>query len=177
MVTQNYKNYLAILICCGQAKTLLPGKTTNGTLHYIYASAGGVFGYSATVSLSKSASTAGIVFGSGNTPATEADYCLESLITDGISQVGSTVVNSSLDASGNPYVQHDITIENTSGSDIVIKEIGYQQTFKTRNVQYSTSTNLNVLLVDRTVLNTSVTIAAGETAAIRYIITTVVNAS
>lgn len=118
---------------------------------------------------------AGIHFGSGTTTATEDDYYLESKIRAGLQfQLG--VVNG-MDEAGNPYIRYDILVTNVNnigGNSITIGEIGYTQNVIVINAAETGNDRVTVLL-DRTVLNTPVTLAPQEYAMIRYTLKTVVS--
>lgn len=117
----------------------------------------------------------GIHFGSGTTAPTEDDYYLESKITAGLQfQLG--VVNG-MDSAGNPYLRYDIMVTNTNqvgGASITIGEVGYTQNVIVVNAA-GTSLDRVTVLLDRTVLNTPVTLAPQEYALIRYTLKTVVS--
>ena len=104
----------------------------------------------------------GISLGSGSTPAAETDYALESIITSGIST--SIITAMQQDSNGNPQTIDTITVTNTGSSDITIGEIGMTVTPKN-------SGTLIYVLVDRTVLDSPITIPANESAVITYTIT------
>lgn len=92
----------------------------------------------------------GIVVGAGNTPPTINDYKLENQITNGIT--------SSIGFSENGRV---ITITNTSADNITIKEIGFVGSAYKSSSGYS-------CLIDRTLLETPLTIPAGGVGIITY---------
>lgn len=110
----------------------------------------------------------GFAFGTGDAAATENDYDLESRITSGINVVKSD--GSVYDAKNNTveyYLQYTIT--NTGSEDITIKEIGIFQTVYTDTTSGGTSTSRQrPILTDRTVLETPLTIAAGEPGILRW---------
>ena len=106
--------------------------------------------------LTTSNNTTGIVVGSGNTVPSEDDYCLESQITSGIST--SVYKEKVVDSSNNPGIKFQITINNTSENSITISEIGIQVA----------GVSSRAVLMDRTLLDAPVTIAAGDYAIIIY---------
>ena len=101
----------------------------------------------------------GFVIGSGSTQPTEYDYKLEQMITSGFSS--AVLAFDQSDANGNPGAKFQFTITNTSNEPITISEIG--------TLGYCNQvSNGNVLLVDRTLLNTPITIQPGDFAIIVY---------
>lgn len=106
---------------------------------------GGPSGYSWSTSEGKT----GVVLGSGNTPATIDDYKLGQIITEGLN-VSITKIN------GNP-VKLTLLVTNTSDTPITIAEIGW-----------ATHISYTYALVDRTVLDTPVTIPSGGIGKIEY---------
>lgn len=119
------------------------------------------------VDFSRSATTSGVVIGSGNTPPTQDDYMLENLITSA-SVIG--VVNAvRLIDDGKPCLIMNVTVMNESGETITIREIGlisYDYFCATSQTGGSAS-NQNVL-VDRTLLTSPVTLASGDCTDIEY---------
>lgn len=113
-----------------------------------------------STSMSYSTYTYGIMIGSGGTPATLDDYKLEALITSGLSV--SVSVTSDDDNDG----VYKLTITNTSGVDVTIKEIGMALKLYTG----SNSTVSANFLVERTVLDNPITIPAGGIGLIDYAI-------
>ena len=114
---------------------------------------------------------AGFVFGTGSTAPTENDYILESQITSGITGVLTNTVRG-IDTNNKPYIEFTFTVTNTGSSSISITEIGYV----TGNAYCCTSSTAtsaanNNVLIDRTLLDGAVTIAAGNSAAIKYRLT------
>lgn len=178
MLTKNGKTALAIAATVGNINIannsygLLPVKNYTGDVRYINSSN---YNWPMTKSdpqFSLSYNNYGaILIGSGGTTATEDDYCLESLISAGLA--GSVVKTYSLDTTNNKVtLVLDVTINNVSGSDITIREIGMIGRLSSTTVQ-NASTGSNVtqyMLIDRTVLDSPVTIAAGDSEVIRYTI-------
>lgn len=173
MLTKNFTNFMAMILDAYNSNSrsgLLPVKATNGTTYYLTGYFNG-YPQNPTISLATSASSTGIHFGRGTTAPTEEDYALESLITSGLSISVSS--SHSLDGSGNPALQLDITVTNTSSADITVGEIGYAQSLHASTAQGSTSNAYRVCLLDRTVLDSPVTIPAGGYAVIRYTLKTI----
>lgn len=99
-----------------------------------------------------------IRIGTGTTAATENDYKLEAPVT------GVTCDSVITAISGNDSKKtYTATFSNTTDADVVVTEIGFLTNF----YYYSSSDNDNFLL-DRIVLDTPITIPAGESKAITY---------
>ena len=107
---------------------------------------------------------AGVCFGTGTTPADINDYNIEAPITTGLTVTtpSRTSVNET-----DSYKEYTGTygVTNTSSADITITEIGL------KGQVYSDSSGASTaILVDRTVLDTPVTIPAGQSKQITYTI-------
>ena len=101
-----------------------------------------------------------IVLGSGTTEPTPEDHCLESQIT-------TNLICDSVSVSRNTTVKtYTATFSNSGTSDITVTEIGYISrilyTFSNWNYIYDD------FLMDRTVLDTPITIPAGESRTVTY---------
>lgn len=98
-----------------------------------------------------------IRIGTGTTAATENDYKLEAPVT------GVTCDSVVTAIGGNDSKKtYTATFSNTTDADVVVTEIGFLTNF-----YYSSSDNDNFLL-DRIVLDTPITIPAGESKPITY---------
>ena len=101
----------------------------------------------------------GICLGNGTTAPTVSDYCLDNDITDSLTFIsGSTPGNTPSGSTRTPdsgLASVTATYENRTGADIVIKEIGLMAAVGQSGVQ-------NHFLLTRDVLNTPVTIPAGQ---------------
>lgn len=177
MITKNFKALLqAILQSSGSTGSLgyIPAKSTGGGSCYI----GGMmsrFPYNVNTNAYFSyPPNAGIYFGSGNTPATENDYDLETLITSGLSASTPTVTRSA-DSDGNPFIQFMITITNSSASPITIREVGYYQMISATNSYGGMANSQWTFMLDRTVLDTPLTIPAGESGVLKYVLKTIIS--
>lgn len=98
--------------------------------------------------------TYGFCLGRGATPATKADYALEDMITSGLSCITYSTATNWYDDGAEKIWSY--TMQNTSDADITIREIGKIGQFYSGNTAYH-------VMVDRTVLDTPITIPAGET--------------
>lgn len=169
MITNGFKNLMKqVLSSGGNSEGLLPIKDVGGTIRYLadYTA----YPYTVNTGFSLVAANAGISVGSGNTASTDGTYQLETTITSGLS--GSVTVSKTVDQNDNSSIILELSLTNTSGSDITIKEIGYKQTFSASATQSGTTTDDYVFLIDRTVLSSPLTIAASGTALIQYTLTT-----
>lgn len=163
MVTSNAKNLIKQLLSSGETKGLLEAKDVGGTTRYI----ADLTSYPAVVedSFTLTAADAGISVGSGSTAAADTDYQLETPITSGLT--GRVVATSAVDSNGNAYIVFSLALENTTGSNITISEIGYKQEISASDSSEGTTATDRVFLLDRTVFDT-VTIAGGGQAVIDY---------
>lgn len=102
-----------------------------------------------------------LVFGTGTTAPTAEDYALETDATASFVASLTTLVN--YDSAKNEFI-FSATVTNTTADDIIISEIGVRKGI------YSTTTDTpqNVLFA-REVLQTPITVAAGETKTINYV--------
>jgi hypothetical protein len=112
----------------------------------------------------------GFIFGSGNTAPTEDDYFLERQITSGLSVV-LTGTSRGVDSNGKLYMEFLFTVTNTSSANVTIAEMGLISQWSCCTSASATTAGNNNILVDRTVLDTPVTIEPNDSAAIRYRIT------
>lgn len=160
MVTRNWYNYFKAT----RVRKRIPDgvKLENGSTTYAgwnsTVSSDAITHYCGNVQLSTS--QAGVILGSGSTPATFDDYKLESQITTGLS---GTTVNSA-DEDYNRV--STITLTNTSGGSITIGEIGIRAFIYTGE----NSSSMSVALIERTVLDTPVTIEPGGVGQVTYTI-------
>lgn len=171
MLTQNFKNAIAMVLQRGSIdKGLLPITAYNGTTYYLSSSAAIPANLTQTLTLSVSA--AGICMGQGDTAPALTDYQLERQIEYSLTgSVLQTVLD--LDANGNPYIQFDIAVTNTADTAVTVREIGYRQNLRGSTAVGGTGSN-RVCLLDRTVLDTPVTVEPGGAATIRYTLKTVI---
>ena len=164
MLTNNFYSVLAQ----NMIGTVKPDsiKTTSGALGKIN-NAGGTFlpffisGYDYKVDLSKvnqgyNGSKGGVVFGDGNTPATAEDYKLAGNIITGFTATANLA--HSID---NGVAQIVATYTINASSEVTIKEI----------VAFASTGGNGTYIVDRTVLDTPVTIPAGGVGQVVYTIT------
>ena len=99
----------------------------------------------------------GIIIGKGTTPPTLDDYYLEFQITSGLTTSNSR----GIDENGNPYTL--ITMANATNKAITVGEVGI-----IASVYYGTNGYTCYALLDRTVLESPITIEAGGVGQITY---------
>ena len=135
--------------------------------NYLYANSALRFPAIRTETYTLSATAAGVSFGTGGTAPTPTDANLEQTITSGI--VATLIDKSSgVDAPGDPYLEFTFTITNTSGSELVIREVGYKQELACAARPGETSSANYICLLDRTVLDRPLTLAAGDCGVLKY---------
>lgn len=101
-----------------------------------------------------------IILGSGTTEPTPEDYCLESQITENLSC-------DSVSVSRNTTIKtYTATFSNSGTSPMTVTEIGYVS--RTSYAYNAGENSFDNFLMDRTVLDTPVTIPAGESRTITY---------
>lgn len=117
-----------------------------------------------------SGNSTGIKLGSGTTPPTRDDYGLETYIPSG--KLVCTLTNKRIYAEENgPYcVEYIFTVTNSSDDDVTISEIGRVDNVNATTSTYggSSSSVSKRFLIDRTLLDTPITIPSNETATITY---------
>ena len=115
----------------------------------------------------------GVWFGTGSTPATKADYKLESPIESGLTITNPSALVWENDGNGKHTVYADFIVRNTTDAEINIYEIGVFTPFSAKS---STSLNatgytVNYILMERTVLDEPISILPGESKLVTYKIT------
>ena len=106
----------------------------------------------------------GVSFGTGTTPATASDYSLESML--GSTQISVATPSSVSFSKVDTYEEYSVTfgVTNKTSNDITISEVGLTA------MPASAGGSMCYVLVDRTVLDTPVTIPAGQSKQITYTI-------
>lgn len=171
MVTRNFLNVLAMALQSGSNLGELLMRGCDGTTRYLTGENHG-FLSNPTKAVTLTAANAGISVGTGNAAATEDDWQLAEPLTSGINLV-LTATRYGCDSPCVPYVEYDVTITNTGSDPLTVKEIGYKQTVKTTKYPGGSGGADLVCLMDRTVLDTPVTIAAGDAGIITYKLRTI----
>lgn len=117
-----------------------------------------------TYASSSSGAYPGVYFGTGSTPASKADYTLESPITSGLSISSGTRLYAD-EGNGVHSYHATFVVKNTGSAEINISEIGL---FSSVN---SSTSKFYCVLMERTVLDAPITIAPGETKLVTYKLT------
>lgn len=123
--------------------------------------------------VAKDNTSGGVVIGSGSTPAQENDYWLSNQITSGFDGYVSDVHQT--DNDGNHGIVLSVIIMNTGSSNLTIGEIGYSLHVLSSVHEGGDSSYTSMLrnvLIDRTVLDSPITIGAGQAAIIDYALKT-----
>lgn len=161
MLTKNF--YAAMMALLGKTQSTALNKTgeninlgfpTNANNNY------GIFPY--MFQYDNEAAYQYVEFGKGTTPAATGDYKLEDKITSGITVTNPSAVTTEQTDS---YIFWTVTFGVMASTETTISEIGL-----TSKITYSTGLNPVAILVDRTVLDTPVTIPAGQSKQITYTI-------
>lgn len=115
---------------------------------------------------------AGFAIGSGSTTATEDDYFLENQITSGFNMI-ITGTWRNVDSNGKLYEEYTFSITNTSSSTISVSEIALISNSIIAGTSASATSGFiqNNVMLDRTVLDTPISIPPTETGALKYRIT------
>ena len=120
--------------------------------------------------VSGSSSTIGVAVGSGNSQESENSYKLDSIIV-GLSAAVPTVETVYDDTAGEYVARLDYAISNNTGSDVTVKEIGLFVRYTTATTKGATASssaaNRHTFMIDRTVLDSPVTIPNGEARIVR----------
>ena len=118
--------------------------------------------FAAMASYAVSAAALGVSFGTGTNPPAITDYCLENPITSGLAVTSPSAVSFN---KTDEYEEYTVTFGVTAANTVTITEIGLKC-----NVSYNNSADNVVAMVDRTVLDTPITIPAGQSKQITYTI-------
>lgn len=156
MLTKNF--YALMRTALGRtSSTVTSIENTTGTVSMNSSNWYGVFG---SMNCYETNGYQYVRFGSGTTPATVNDYKLESLIDSGITVAHPNIVTTEQTDS---YISWTVTFGVSASVEITISEIGLIAKAYRPNGVIDT-------LVDRTVLDTPVTIPAGQSKQITYTI-------
>ena len=128
--------------------------------------------YSNWAPIVNNATTPGIQFGTSDVAPSEDDYVLKGPITSGITATAVTSERG-VDGTGKPYNLLGYSVTNTSSTNnLTIKEIGIvTNSIRCCTSSTATSASSNNVLIDRTILDSPVTIEPRQTANIKYRLT------
>lgn len=107
----------------------------------------------------------GVYFGTGSTPATKADYTLESPLTSGLSITSPSAATESTNGDGVYVFSAPFVVKNTTENEINIWEIGIFTPIQRYTMEYY------LALMERTVLTEPITIQPGGSKLVTYKIT------
>ena len=115
----------------------------------------------------------GIAVGSGAAAESDTSICLASPITSGVSGSVSLVGIQYESQTDKATVTYSVTITNASGSDIIVNEVGLFGNVAgyatTKGGAMTTGANYRkTIMLDRTVLDSAVTIPSGQSRVIDY---------
>lgn len=173
MITKNLKKIAAGILCASSSGySFIPivdisGETVYASMPYASNSSGRFFpGVGSIQAITGSVNAAGVRVGAGATQPTEDDYNLESQIT---TIAGTTLTNITFncDNNDNPVVNIPVKVQNNGDGPITVREIGYAVSIRC-GTSVGSSGSAHIILLDRTLLDTPVTIQAGETKVITY---------
>ena len=163
MLTKNFYSYMrGVLQKTSAAFTKTDGNTSTANI------SGDSPPFHTMVYWSKALNKIGVSFGTGTTPSTVSDYFLESILGD--TQISVTVPSAVTFSRGDTFDEYSASfgVTNITGAAITISEVGL-----IANPLYGgspTSSSNVYALVDRTVLDSPVTIQPNETKHIAYTI-------
>ena len=177
MITNAYKLLCSLRLNGTQSGTFPEKKIKdyNGTSYSISLSGsayqsnrfdGGVFSSVNIGGSSSNSNVIGIYIGTGDTAPTPDDYTLESPLTSSsITRTGNSNASALLDENNNVIgVRKMVTYQNITSDNIIVKEIG---TFWDAYWGNSSS-NHNIFLIERTVLDEPVTLEPNGTITVAF---------
>ena len=157
MLTKNFYSYMnAAFSAAGKETTFV--KTDGTTAKLRYSNSNTPFAVMNKWGVNNTGY--GVSFGTGTTPVTMSDYSIESAL--GETQISVSYPNSVSYSRDNTFDMYSVSfgVTNKTAEAITISEVGLIAS------PYST----NYVLVDRTVLDTPITIPAGQSKQITYTI-------
>ena len=173
MITKNLKAVMKMLpFCMGIGNKSVAGAEVVNVSNVTYYLTGYLgtsnYPYSVNTSYTASATSAGVSFGKGTTASTGSEYNLESTITSGLT-VNTISTQRYSDADGYIYSEFVYSVANSSSDAITISEVGWKAQMYAYSTVDSTSNGTSyVFLMDRTVLDEPITIAAGDVVKLVY---------
>lgn len=115
--------------------------------------------------LSTSYSSVGVIFGDGTTPPTHTDYCLSGDVVTGIVASSTRKATGTDDAAENTVL---FTITNNNAKAVTIGEVGYVGYINFYTGPTGSGTNSDRLLLERTLLESPITIEPGGVGQVTY---------
>ena len=106
--------------------------------------------------------TKGVLFGTGDTPASLDDY---KLAGDVIQNIAASIAETYSYSEAQPSLKAVYTITNNNAAAITIKEVALHVLYN-----YTSNNSVRGCVIDRTVLDTPVTIPAGGVGQVEYTI-------
>lgn len=158
MLTKNFYSFMRAALSASGTTTNFT-KTDGTTASYSFTSA--YYPFNVMKDWASQSDITGVSFGTGTTPPTASDYVLESILSN--TQISVAAPNAVSYSRGDTYDAYFVAfgITNKTSEAITISEVG---------LTASPVTNSACVLVDRTVLDTPVTIPAGQSKQITYTI-------
>ena len=167
MLTKWYKEILKYIPISAWTMRYGPQiKCIDGTTRHLTMTGNNSYPVWMSDNFSLSATGFGYKVGNGTTMPNENDYSMESIITAGLT--GSVSSTGSRNSDGNVVKLVAITLNNTSSGPITISEVGYYGTMQFVNSEGASSLTNAQVLFSRDLLDTPVTINAGDSAIINY---------
>ena len=173
MILRNYYNILDAVLQGGNMGNLTAFVKTDGSkMNARYNSSSDsnyikAIGFHDLTSLRSSLDYQGVVLGNGTTEPSLDDYTLSGSVITGLT--GTISRTGTSNAEGSAETTAIITVTNSNSYDVTISEVGYIGYF---NLYYAATTGSKSIycMLDRTVLDTPVTIPAGGIGLVTYTI-------
>lgn len=168
MFTRNMYMFLrSTLMSSATVKGILPAMTVTGIPVFLFNSFDR-YPNARSEGFTLDFAAAGISIGRGTIPTNELDWNLHDHISGGVS---ASVTSRSVYSDGeDPCLKNNITVTNTSGSDITIGEICYKQTVRASPIPNGTNYEDRVIMLDRTLIEPTITLRPGDATVIEYVL-------
>ena len=168
MVTKNLKNIMrAVPVSINGSNGYIQVKDVYYRTRFMPLNFASTFPNSLTIAATLNEFAAGISVGRGSTPATENDINLEDTITDNIVLTLTNTEYGKKDVD-RFFIRFTMTITNISNDPIVIKEAAYKQNVLAATSYDFTNFGGHVILIDRTVFSTPLTIQGTDAGVLVY---------
>ena len=170
MITQNFINILYEMHSAQVEKISgLPAKDVYGITRYLVNSFGTGTSFNSSLSISYSNKDAGISIGTDNTSASKDDYNLKNTLTS--NEVTLTMVDTICEIDGNNNFNFIcvLGIRNKTNNTININEVGWKANIYVSRFPFQRESGITTpILLDRTILETPLTLNSNETGTIKY---------